>query len=254
MGPSVTYVGHSTVLVDVGGFRILTDPVLRDTVTFLRRVGTCPQIHQPVDAIVLSHLHHDHCDLPSLRQFPDIPIICPDGAGDFLEHALQRRVTQLPVGQSIRMLAATITAVPALHDGSRPPFGPTATASGFVMSGAAGAVYFAGDTDLFAEMSGLRDIAEIDVALIPVWGWGPNLGTGHLNPARAARAVERIQPRSAVPIHWGTFFPVAMQKVLPSASVVLNRPPVVFAELTAKYAPATHVEVLSPGMSWMPND
>ena len=66
-------------------------------------------------------------------------------------------------------------------------------------------VYFAGDTDLF---DGMADLAPVDVALLPIWGWGPTMGPGHMDPARAAQAAALLRARLAIPIHWGTYYPI----------------------------------------------
>ena len=73
-----------------------------------------------------------------------------------------------------------------------------------MLRSAAGAVYFPGDTDLFPEMGSL---APVDAALLPIWGWGPTLGPGHLDPDGAVRATQLIEPRLVIPIHWGTYAP-----------------------------------------------
>ena len=94
--------------------------------------------------------------------------------------------------------------MPAEHEGSRGPFGASADAVGYVITGSE-VVYFAGDTDLF---DGMHELGPVDLALVPIWGWGPGLGAGHLDPVQAAEAVARIRPRLVVPIHWGTYFPI----------------------------------------------
>jgi L-ascorbate metabolism protein UlaG (beta-lactamase superfamily) len=103
-------------------------------------------------------------------------------------------------------------------------------------------VYFAGDTDLFPAMQDMRGI--VDVALLPVWGWGPRLGPGHLDPERAARAAALLAPEVAIPIHWGTLarWP---GRGLPDP----ERPAREFAAQTKRYAPAVDVRVLTPGQS-----
>jgi L-ascorbate metabolism protein UlaG (beta-lactamase superfamily) len=103
-------------------------------------------------------------------------------------------------------------------------------------------VYFAGDTDLFTEMSDLA--GGVEVALLPVWGWGPRLGSGHLDPHRAAEAVRRIRPRLAIPIHWGTFYPMAFARFWPHP---LGNPPKDFAREVARVAPETEVRIVAPG-------
>jgi L-ascorbate metabolism protein UlaG (beta-lactamase superfamily) len=99
-------------------------------------------------------------------------------------------------------------------------------------------VYFAGDTDVHESM---KDLGPLDVALLPVWGWGPKLGEGHLNPRTAAEALVLLRPRIAVPIHWGTFFPVGLR------GTRLADPPHEFARHAAEVAPDVDVRILAPG-------
>ena len=134
----------------------------------------------------------------------------------------------------------TVKAVPAEHDSSR-LFGKKTEALGYVVSGSR-RIYFLGDTDLFPE---LADAApETDVALIPIWGWGPSLGTGHLDPRRAAEALALIRPRIAVPIHWGTYYPMTARK---SARDFLRAPVAEFEKAAAELAPEVDVRVLPVG-------
>src|SRR5262249_62274960 len=92
------------------------------------------------------------------------------------------------------------------HAARRLPGAP-ADGLGFVLEG----VYFAGDTDLF---DGMADIGAVglDVALLPIWGWGPRLPRGHLDPERAAEATRLLAPRVVIPIHWGTYLRVGMRR------------------------------------------
>jgi L-ascorbate metabolism protein UlaG (beta-lactamase superfamily) len=102
-------------------------------------------------------------------------------------------------------------------------------------------VYFAGDTDLFPGMAKLRK--RVDVALLPVWGWGRGVGPGHLDPDRAARAAAIISPEIAIPIHWGTFA-ISRPARRPADP---GWPPRRFATLVGELAPAVQVRVLEPG-------
>jgi len=113
------------------------------------------------------------------------------------------------------------------------------TSLGYLLDGPE-RIYFAGDTDLFAGMSALA--GRVDVALVPIWGWGPRLPAGHLNPARAAEAIARIRPRLAVPIHWGTLRAWGAQRGLDPAA-----PARAFADAVAHSAPDTEVRILMPG-------
>jgi L-ascorbate metabolism protein UlaG (beta-lactamase superfamily) len=132
-------------------------------------------------------------------------------------------------------------AFPAAHDGSRQPFGPRSVPLGFVIEGTS-TVYFAGDTDIFPEMERLRD--RLDLALLPVWGWGPRMGPGHLNPRRAALATELMRPRLSIPIHWGTLYPIGMRRVWPHRLV---EPPRDYARFVAESATPHEVLILRPG-------
>jgi L-ascorbate metabolism protein UlaG (beta-lactamase superfamily) len=250
---SATWLGHATMQLDIGGVRLLTDPVLRDRVTFLRRVGAGPAPALPpvVDAVLLSHLHHDHCDLPTLRLLgSDTLLIVPVGAAEWLQHKGFRNVRELGVGRTTRIGEVVVTAVPAVHDGFRGPFGPRAEAVGYLIDGGGTRTYFAGDTDIF---SGMRDLGRaaggIQLALLPVWGWGTNLGPGHLDPARAAAAVQLLDPQLSVPIHWGTLLPLSYRSISPHAVRLLHQPATQFAAGVRAAGTDSRVLVAEPGRS-----
>ena len=237
----LTYIGHATVALDLAGERVLTDPVLRDRVAFLRRVPPSPPSPLPVSVAVVSHLHPDHCDLPSLRALGQIPIVVPAGATAFLHSRGLRRLVELAPGESAAVGNVVVTATPARHDGRRMRFGgPEAAAVGYVVSAAGRRVYFAGDTDLF---EGMHALGPLDVALLPVWGWGPTLGAGHLTPETAAEAVARLRPRLAVPMHWGTFAMVGLGRRTTA------RPAHRFVEAVARCAVPSRALLLPPGGS-----
>jgi len=244
----IVFVGHATVLIEMEGARLLTDPLLRGRVAHLRR-QTAPvdtDLTAGADAVLLSHLHRDHLDLPSLRLLGrDTRLLAPTGAGEWLCRRGFTGVTEMGIGDSENVGALTVTAVPARHDGRRRPGGPQAQALGYVVSGRR-AVYFAGDTELFDEMSHLA--ADLDIALLPVAGWGPRLGAGHMDPLQAARAACMLMPRIAIPVHWGTLRPA-----LSSArdrTRWLEDPPHLFAGHVARLAPGIDVRILRPG-GWL---
>ena len=135
-----------------------------------------------------------------------------------------------------------VRAIHADHSGSRMPWNSSAETLGFVVEGSQ-SFYYAGDTDLFDEMAELGP--GIDLALIPVWGWGPKLGEGHLDPLRAAKAVELIGPRVAVPVHWGGYLPAGMAKRRPD---LLSEPPRKFRRIVEESAQTdARVELIEPG-------
>jgi L-ascorbate metabolism protein UlaG (beta-lactamase superfamily) len=258
-------VGHATVLLQLGGVRLLTDPVLRSWLGHLRRHGAAPapEIAHDLDAVLISHLHLDHLDVPSLRQLDrTVPVLVPRGAGSFVRRLGFADVVELAPGDSVALPRGTggarpigdpasaapveVVAVPALHDGRRRPLGGVqAEAIGFELRWGGGRrAYFAGDTDLFPELANLA--GDLDLALLPVWGWGPSLGEGHMDPGRAAQAAALLRPRLAVPIHWGTFYPRGLALVRPEPLV---EPPRAFAAQVAELAPEVSVRVLAPGGS-----
>ena len=253
------FLGHATLVVEMAGSRLLTDPLLRNRVAHLQRVRPRPVVPRdgPLDAVLISHIHQDHLDFPSLAALGRTTrLIVPRGAASLLGRRGFENVEELRVGEATWVGAARVIATPANHGGFRPPFGPRAECLGFIIEGGvAGAVqrgngggiagaervYFAGDTDLYAEMDSL---GVVDVALLPVWGWGPTLGPGHLDPGRAAIAARRIQPRVAVPIHWGSFSPWLIHRWIPA---FLTRPPLEFLAAARVLAPEVAVRIVEPG-------
>jgi L-ascorbate metabolism protein UlaG (beta-lactamase superfamily) len=218
----LTWLGHSSVLVETGGLRVVADPLLRRRTGALRRLGAVPAVaaglaDRGVDAVLLSHLHHDHCDVPSLRALRAPLLIAPPGSGRWLDEQGLTGVVELAPGDRLDLGAGVrIVATPAEHLGRREPWGPTAMAVGHLVEGVRTA-WLAGDTGLFAGMAGLAGLARhgrIDVAAVPVWGWGPNLGPGHLDPRLAAEAVTRAGARLAVPVHWGTLHPAFLRRAM----------------------------------------
>ncbi|MEA2180354.1 MAG: hypothetical protein QOG77_3651 [Solirubrobacteraceae bacterium] len=239
----LTWVGHATVVIAARGARLITDPMLRPRVAYLRREAA-PAVHPgPVDAVLLSHGHHDHIDLPSLRRL-DARVLGPPGTADTLRR-LGRRVDELPPGDERAIARVRIRAVPAVHDGRRWPTSRRRAddAIGYVVDDGERRVYFAGDTDLF---DGMRDLRPLDAALVPIWGWGLRAGPGHMDPARAADAVALLAPTVVVPIHWGTYLRLGLMR---HHADLLREPLDTFCELSAAVAPDVRVARLEPGGS-----
>jgi L-ascorbate metabolism protein UlaG (beta-lactamase superfamily) len=238
-----TWLGHATVAVELDGTKLLTDPVLRARVGPLVRTAAPvdPAGYAGADAVLLSHMHGDHADAASLRALgPETRIIAPVGAARWLRARGLSNVDELPRGAWAAVGEVAVCAIPARHSRGRWPVGAGAGAVGFLIAGSQ-TCYFAGDTDLFAGMARLA--GTIDLALLPVAGWGPTLGPGHLDPDRAARAAALIRPRVAVPIHHGTLRLPAQRFAPPEGAAER------FAELTAAWAPATDVRLVPVGGS-----
>jgi L-ascorbate metabolism protein UlaG (beta-lactamase superfamily) len=193
----------------------------------------------------VSHLHADHLDIASLRRLSDrVALIVPAGSRPFLRRRLgvaaASRAVELGPGEEFRVDAVTVRAVPAAHDGGRGPWSRhRAMAIGYTVHGRAN-TWFAGDTGLF---DGMADLGPLDLALIPVGGWGPTLGLGHLDPVRAAEAVRLATPRYAVPVHFGTFWPAGLM----FRRGMFHEPGRRFVEQVAGSTPDTRVTELQPG-------
>jgi L-ascorbate metabolism protein UlaG (beta-lactamase superfamily) len=252
-GLRITYLGHATTLLELDGVRVLTDPLLRSRVGHLRRLvplaGPAADVVGRVDAVLVSHLHFDHFDPRSISMLGrEVPVVVPPGGAGMLRRRGFRDVRSVGEGSEIRLGTVAIRAVHARHGGGRGAPWVRGPALGYVV-GASTSIYFAGDTGLFPEMAAL---AGVDVALLPVAGWGPRLPEeGHLDPRRAAEALRLLRPRIAVPIHWGTLAPLWRPRGYPDRA----SPAVEFRRLAAEFAPDVDVQVLEPGrVLWLPPD
>ena len=242
LGISVRFVGHATTLIELGGVRVLTDPFLRSRLGPLQRHGPLPDPDQlAADVVVVSHGHPDHFDEQSLERLPGSPIIVvPRGLGARCRRAAGRMpVVEVGAGEAIDVRGVTVEAVPARHWIS--PGAPRATPVGYVFD-AGPRVYFAGDTGRYPAMASA--VGDVDVALIPVWTWGPHLGPGHLGPRSAAEVARDIAARAVVPIHWATLYPRQLHRVWRRP---LAEPGERFAEFVHRVAPNVDVRVLRPG-------
>src|SRR5215212_5839399 len=155
----LTYIGHGTTLLRLSGLSILTDPMLRDWLGPLHRQGPKPDTRLPrlTDVVLISHLHRDHLDISSLRRFPaDTPLLVPRGALKWAARAGAEDVREVDLGETTSFGDIEVTAVPAIHDGYRGrTWGDAIQPLGYLIKTDERTVYFAGDTDLFPQMSDL---------------------------------------------------------------------------------------------------
>ncbi|NOX62673.1 MAG: MBL fold metallo-hydrolase [Chloroflexi bacterium] len=244
---TIHYLGHATLLIEIDGVAVLTDPVAGDRVLYLRRIG--PSGHPWLrdlpdpDLILLSHLHLDHFHLPTLRRLPrDIPLIAPAETVPFLKHIIPQNMEGLSPGESKRLGGVEIHAVPARH-GRNWLRTPLDAAQGYVVHGSK-TIYFAGDTDIFPEMREIGDMG-LDLALLPIWGWGPRLGAGHLDPAGAVEAIKLLRPRRVAAIHWGSFNLIGGQLLGLRAHLI--DPGDRFQRLARERVPETTIILPKPG-------
>jgi L-ascorbate metabolism protein UlaG (beta-lactamase superfamily) len=236
----LTWLGHSCVAIQLDGLGIVTDPVLRERIVHLRRKKPVDLAAlEGVDVVLVSHIHHDHLDLPSLvRLDRRTEVIAPEGAGGLLRRRGFRAVHEVVSGDEVDVGAVRVRVTHAEHASTFRVGTRKTRPVGYVIAGTR-TVYFAGDTDLF---QGMGALGRIDAALLPVAGWGSRLPAGHLDPVRAVEALALTEPRLAVPIHWGTYAPWRPPRGDDS-------PARAFAELAATVVPAVDVRVLRPGQS-----
>lgn len=194
MSPSlaVTWWGHSCVTIELGSRRIGTDPMLTDRVVHLRRNGPSPTVAAAdVDVVLVSHLHRDHLHVPSLGIIAaDAPIVLARGGGPLVRSLSGRTIIEVEPGDHLEISDVRIEVLPARHDGRRGPLDRRhPPALGFRVQDGAHSFWYPGDTGVDRRM---LDVDAVDLAVVPIGGWGPTLGDEHLDPEEAAMAVAHL--------------------------------------------------------------
>lgn len=220
-GLRTTWLGHSTVLIEIDGWRVLTDPVWGQRASPFTLMG--PKRFQPVpialrelppvDAVVISHDHYDHLDYPTIRALAKspVPFITSLGVGANLEAwgIASERITELAWWDSHRVpgTGLTITAAPSQHFSGRGLKDRNLTLwSSLVIEGERHRVFFSGDTGLTTEYAAIRDrLGPFDLVMLEVGAFHPSWGDIHLGPANALQAHELLGGGVLMPVHWGTF-------------------------------------------------
>lgn len=255
MSLRLAWLGHSTTVLDVQGVRLVTDPLLTRHPGPLRRRGDAPdgRSWRETDGVLLSHLHHDHAHLPSLRLLPGVPVVTGAENAGWLRARGISPVVGLAgddwagIGARQGEAAVRVRLTPAVH-GSRPmPHRPNG-AHGHLVRAGEHTIWVAGDTELFSQMADLPRLAgaPIDLAVVPISGWGPRLSAGHMDADRAARACALVGARAAVPVHWGTLH-LPGGRHLPRGW--MDRAAAGFAGALRRYAPGCQAVVLHRGES-----
>jgi L-ascorbate metabolism protein UlaG (beta-lactamase superfamily) len=212
----LTWIGHATFALRLGGALIATDPVFAPRMGPARRLvppGVAPARLPPVDVVTVSHSHYDHMDLPSLRLLASrgSPVfVVPKDNGPILRGAGIDRVVELGWWESTEVRGVRVTCVPAQHWSMRVPWDRnTRLWGGFLYEAAEGVAYHAGDTAFSEDV--FRAIAQraptIDWALLPIGAYEPTwfMAGQHMGPEEAGRAWELLGARVLVAMHWGTF-------------------------------------------------
>lgn len=211
--PSLTFIGHSTFLIQLGGLNIVTDPVWAGWMGFARRLsspGLPIDALPPIDVVLISHGHYDHLDLGSLRRLPgDFTALVPEGLGTWFRRRGFRRVEELPWWSETAVQDVTFGFVPAKHWTRRTPWDTnTSHWGGWVLRCGGDCLYFAGDSGYDA---GLKEIGEryrgIRVALLPIGAYEPEwfMGDAHMTPEEAVQTLLDIGAGIFVPMHYGAF-------------------------------------------------
>lgn len=220
---SLTWIGHSTFLIQYEGLNIVTDPVWASRMGFQRRlgqpgvpIGDIPQ----VDVILISHSHYDHMHVSSIRRLygDGTQIIVPVGLSRKLIRKGFQRTTEMHWWESMRIGDAKITFVPTQHWTRRTPFDTnTSHWGGFVLEPAEASleagkprsqvVYFAGDSGYFRGFAEIGERFDIDVALLPIGAYEPEwfMTSQHTTPEEALQAFVDVKAKLMVPMHYGTF-------------------------------------------------
>ncbi len=212
--PSLTWIGHATFVMRLGGALIATDPIWSQRISGLvpRRVAPGVAFEQvpPLDVVTVSHNHRDHMDRATLRRIGKGPVVVtPLGNGPLLAKAGLDNIVELDWWQSHRVKDCEITLVPARHWSMHMPWDRNDMLwGGFVYRGPEGAAYHSGDTALFDGFTeiGAR-LGPIDWAMLPIGAYEPRwfMESQHLNPEEAGQAFEMLGARHLVAMHWGTF-------------------------------------------------
>jgi L-ascorbate metabolism protein UlaG (beta-lactamase superfamily) len=216
----VTFISHSSVLLQTEGLNLLTDPVWSRRVSPVSFAG--PQRHRdpglrfddlpPIDAVLLSHDHYDHLDVPTLKRLASQhrpTVFCPLGVARQVRRCGLSDICELDWDQSITWRGRRLHCVRAQHFSGRTPFRRNRTLwCGWMIEASAGNLYFAGDSgygDFFAEIG--RRFAPIRLALLPIGAYEPEwfMGPVHMTPAQAVEVFAQVGAAHAVAIHHGAF-------------------------------------------------
>jgi L-ascorbate metabolism protein UlaG (beta-lactamase superfamily) len=216
-----TWLGHSTVLLEIDGLRLLTDPVWGPRASPSRIAG--PKRFQPVpvalnalpplDLVLVSHDHYDHLDYPTMRELRDsaVPLVTSLGVGAHLESwgIAPERISELDWWESYSLPGAelSVTAVPSQHfSGRTPKSRNTSLWSSLVIRTPRHSVFFSGDTGLTSEYQLIRErLGPFDLVMLEIGAWHPSWGDMHLGPDNALQALAWLGGGPCLPIHWGTF-------------------------------------------------
>ncbi len=218
-GLRVTWLGHSSVLIEIDGHRVLTDPIWSERASPLTWVGPkrwyAPPIPlaemPPIDAVVISHDHYDHLDYPTILAMKDwdTTFVVPLGVGAHLASwgVPEARIVELDWWERTRVRGLEIVGTPSRHASGRTVIDKDATLwAGFALLGPQHRAYYSGDTGLFPAMKDIgARLGPFDVTMIEVGQYHSAWPDWHIGPEQAVLAHRMVQGRVLLPVHWGLF-------------------------------------------------
>jgi L-ascorbate metabolism protein UlaG (beta-lactamase superfamily) len=252
----ITYIGHATLLLEMAGVRVLTDPNFEPRLGRLLARVSAPGIALDalprLDALLLTHAHADHLSFKSLDRLPqDIPLYAPPAVARWLVRKGYRHATPVDDGESVSINGALrVHTGRATHKGNRYGFDRWRSATNmYLLESAEESAFFAGDTALTPSTHELVERVlwaqqrELDIALLPIGyapAWKPGFRRGHLTGDDALALFATLRARAMLPYHWGTF-----RHVTASAHDAINR----LRERLAAHDARERVHVIEPGES-----